>query len=396
MVQHAGTWAFQTAAAPRLTVAVVCSYTVSLVNFRYRLLATMIEGGHQVVAFGPEDDGPTIEALARIGVRFVKIPMARAGLDPWEDLRTLTALYRELRRLSPDLILCYTMKPIIYGLIAARLAGIRRRHALVTGLGYVFGGDESDRRLGHIRRISTWLYRIALHGDGRVFVYNEADADDIRAGRMVQDPRRIVAVPGSGIDLTHFAASEVPGGAPAFLMVARILREKGPVDFVEAARRLRRRYPQVRFQILGPQDPSPLAISRDEIDRWAADGTIEYLGETADVRPYLTSSTVFVLPSYYREGLPRSILEALATGRAVITTDLPGCRDAVDPGENGFLVPPRDPEALAAAMERFIVDPALAATMGRRSLEIARARFDVEAVNRLLLTEMGLVAPTHI
>ena len=178
------------------------------------------------------------------------------------------------------------------------------------------------------------------------------------------------------------------------LIVARLLREKGAREFVEAAGLLRPRHPQTRFQILGPQDPGPLAIPRDEIDRWVAEGTVEYLGETADVRPYLAASTVFVLPSYYREGLPRSILEALATGRAVITTDLPGCRDAIVEGENGLLVPPRDPAALAAAMQRFIDDPNLARTMGKRSLEFARQRFDVEAVNRLLLTEMDLIPST--
>ena len=394
MVQHVGSRVFRTATVQRLTIAVVCSYTVSLVNFRYRLLAAMVENGHEVVAFGPEDDAPTIEALAAIGVRFVQIPMARAGLNPLEDLRTLAALYRELRRLSPDLILSYTMKPIVYGLIAARLAGIKRRHALVTGLGYVFSGDETNPRLPHTRRLATWLYRIALRGDGRVFVYNQADADDIRAGRMVSDPARIVAVPGSGVDLQRYAASEVPEGPPIFLMVARLLREKGAREFVEAAGLLRPRHPQTRFQILGPQDPGPLAIPRDEIDRWVAEGTVEYLGETADVRPYLAASTVFVLPSYYREGLPRSILEALATGRAVITADLPGCRDAIVEGENGVLVPPRDPAALAAAMQRFIDDPNLARTMGKRSLEFARQRFDVEAVNRLLLTEMDLIPST--
>jgi glycosyltransferase involved in cell wall biosynthesis len=394
MLQHAGTQVFRNATAQRLTIAIVCSYTVSLVNFRYRLLQTMVDNGHEVVAFGPEDDAPTIAALAAIGVRFVRIPMARAGLDPREDMRTLASLYRELRRLSPDLVLSYTMKPIVYGLLAARLAGVRRRHALVTGLGYVFSGDESNPRLPFIRRVATWLYRIALHGDGRVFVYNQADADDIKSGRMIRDLARIVAVPGSGIDLQRFAAAEVPQGAPVFLMIARLLREKGPRRIREAARRLRQRHPKARFQILGPQDPSPLAIPRDEIERWVAEGSVEYLGETADVRPYLAASTVFVLPSYYREGLPRSILEALATGRAVITADMPGCRDAIVPGENGYLVPPRDPEALATAMERYIVDPDLAATMGRRSQEIARARFDVEAVNRLLLKEMGLLTST--
>lgn len=394
MVQHAATKTFQEAAAVRRsTIAVVCSYTVSLVNFRFRLLQAMVENGHEVVAFGPERDAPTIEALAGIGVRFVQVPMARAGLDPLQDLQTLAALWVALRKLSPDVILCYTMKPIVYGLLAARLAGVPQRHALVTGLGYVFSGDEDNSRLPLIRYIATRLYRAALHGDGRVFVYNEADAEDIRAGRMVRDPARIVSVPGSGVDLQRYVATEVPQHGPVFLMVARLLREKGPREFVDAARMVRRRHPEARFQILGPLDPGPLAISQDEVDRWTSEGVVDYLGATTDVRPHLAGCTVFVLPSYYREGLPRSILEAMATGRAIVTIDMPGCREAVIEGGNGFLVPPRDAEALATVMEQFIDDPGLAVRMGKHSLELARTRFDVEAVNRILLMEMDLMAP---
>jgi len=394
MVQHVGAVTFEKSSQHGCTIAVVCSYTPSLVNFRFRLLQAMVENGHTVVAFGPEDDGPTIDRLTTIGVRFIKIPMARAGLSPIEDLRTLAALVSALRTLSPDMVLCYTMKPVIYGLIAARLVGVKRRHALMTGLGYVFSDDRSNPRLPQIRRVATWLYRIALRGDGKVFVYNSADAEDIRAGRMVSPVERMLAVPGSGIDLDRFAAVPVPAGRPVFLMVARLLRDKGVREFVEAARQLREKGSPARFQLLGPQDPSPLAIQPDELARWIQDATVDYLGETTDVRPYLAAATVFVLPSYYREGLPRSILEATATGRAIITTDLPGCRDAVIAGENGFLVPPRDPAALADAMQRFIDRPDLATAMGRRSREVARTRFDVERVNRLLLAEMGLLQPT--
>ncbi|WP_245525533.1 glycosyltransferase family 4 protein [Mesorhizobium sp. M00.F.Ca.ET.216.01.1.1] len=375
-------------------VAVVCSYTISLVNFRFRLLQAMVRNGHEVVAFGPEYHQPTVDALADIGVAFVRIPMARAGLNPIQDLWTLAALWSAFRKFEPDVVLSYTMKPIIYGLAAARLSGVRQRHALITGLGYIFGDNANNPRLSLIRRMVTWMYRIALHGGGRVFVYNEADASDVRSGRMVSDFARIVPVPGSGIDFDRFTAFDVPAGDPVFLMVTRLIREKGVFEFIEAARSLRLLYPRARFHILGPIDPSPLAVSRDELDRWAAKGVIDYLGETLDVRPYLSASTVFVLPSYYREGIPRSIMEAMATGRAIITTDTPGCRDTVIEGENGFIVPPRDPVGLAAAMKRFIDDPALAERMGQRSLEIARTRFDARAVNQLLLREMMLLKTT--
>jgi glycosyltransferase involved in cell wall biosynthesis len=373
-------------------IAVICSYTFSLVNFRFRLLQAMVENGHEVVALGPEHDQSTIDTLASIGVRFVQFPMARAGLDPLQDLRTLAALTARLREIAPDVVLAYTMKPIIYGLIAARLAGVPDRHALVTGLGYVFSDAGSDPRRGLIRRIATWLYRIAFAGGGRVFVYNEADEDDIRRGHMVRDTSRIVRVAGSGVDLSHYEVCPVPEGGPVFLLIARLLREKGLLEFAEAARTLRARAPQARFRVLGPVDPSPLAVSAEEIAGWAADGDVDYLGETQDVRPHLGACSVFVLPSYYREGIPRSILEAMATGRAVVTADTPGCRDTVVDGENGFIVPPRDPNALAAALGRFVEDPDLAHRMGRRSHELARERFDVEAVNRTLLGAMGLLA----
>lgn len=380
-------------AVERRRVAVICSYTISLANFRLKLLKAMVDNGHEVVAFGPERHGPTIAALSEIGVDFVPIPMARAGLNPLQDARTLVALWTRLRKAAPDVVLCYTMKPIIYGLIAARLAGIEDRHALVTGLGYLFSEDARGMRLSAMRALATRLYRVALGGDGRVFVYNEADSQDMCAGRMVEDLSRIVPVPGSGVDFDHFPSVSVPAGDPVFLLVARLLRNKGIAEFADAAGRLRARHPNARFQILGRFDPGPLAVARRDIDRWVAEGAIEYLGETDDVRPFLAASTVFVLPSYYREGIPRSILEAMATGRAIVTADTPGCRDTVIDGENGFIVPPRDPDALAVAMERFIEDPLLSWQMGRRSLEIARARFDVEAVNRLLLKEMGLLAP---
>lgn len=381
--------------ATRRKIAVVCSYTVSLVNFRYQLLQAMVRNGHEVVAIGPEYHEPTVRALAAIGVSFVPVPMARAGLNPFEDLRTLTALWRILRELRPDVVLGYTMKPIIYGLMAARLVGVKERHALITGLGYTFSDRPSDLRVRLIRRLVTWMYRVALRGNGRVFVYNEADAGDVRSGRMVRDFGRIVSVPGSGVDFDHYVARVVPRGDPMFLMIARLLREKGVLEFVEAARSLRALYPRARFCLLGPMDPSPMAVSRSDLDRWAAEGVIEYLGATLDVRPYLADCAVFVLPSYYREGIPRSIMEAMATGRAIITADTPGCRDTVVEGENGFLVRPRDPSALAAAMRRFLDEPVLAERMGQRSLQLAHERFDAKAVSHLLLEEMALLNSTE-
>lgn len=369
-------------------IVIVCSLTTSLVNFRFHLLKAMMDNGHEVYALGPERDEPTIERLKTIGVNFVEIPMARTGLNPIEDLRTLGAIWSQIRKLSPDLVLAYTMKPIIYGLLAARMAGVRERHALCTGLGYVFSEVEQNRKRLLVRYVATALYRLALAGGGRVFVYNEADRKDIVNRRMISDPSRIVRINGSGVDLEVFPTAPLPEGPPVFLLIARLLREKGLIEFAEAARILAGRGAKARFQILGPPDPSPLGISAAEINDWPA---IEYLGETADVRPYLRNASVFVLPSYYREGIPRSILEAMATGRAIVTADTPGCSDTVIHGENGFIVPPRDAAALADALAMFITDPNLARTMGARSRELAQERFDAHAINLRLLRAMRLL-----
>ena len=374
-------------------MVVICSYTVSLVNFRYQLLRALVANNHEVVALGPESHAPTIEALSKIGVTFHQIPMARAGLNPFGDIRTMMALWRMLRQFKPDVVVSYTMKPIIYGLFAARLAGVRERHALITGLGYIFGDTGSAPRKRWMRRAVTLMYRIGLKGCGRVFVYNDADEGDVRKGHMVEDDRCIVRVPGTGVDFGQYPASAPPQGEVVFLMIARLLREKGFHEFVEAARVLKAEHPNARFQILGPMDPSPLAVSREELDRWTAEDAIEYLGETTDVRPYLARCSVFVLPSYYREGIPRSILEALATGRAVVTANTPGCRDTVIDGDNGYIVPPRDARALERAMRRFLDQPSLVTAMGRESLTLAKRRFDINVVNQLLLREMRLLSP---
>lgn len=372
-------------------IAVVASFTPSLTIFRLELLKRLLAGGYRVVALAPERDARVEQQLTAIGVEFIPIPMERTGLNPFKDLRTLWSLRQHLKRLQPDIILPYTMKPIIYTGIAARTLGIKERYFLVTGLGHVF--SEAARispKSRLLQRICIWLYRTAFHGAKAVFVYNDADFEDIRSHRLVQDPSSVTMVPGSGVDLDHFSFSRPPQGPPVFLMVARLLRDKGVVEYVEAARQVRQVLPEARFQLLGHFDSNPTAISREEIDGWVQEGVLDYLGTADDVRPYLARSSIFVLPSYYREGIPRSILEALATGRPIITTDLPGCRDTVQPGVNGFAIKPRDVTDLARAMIDLGADPGMIATMGEASRRVAEAKFDVHAVNRLLLERMRL------
>lgn len=376
-------------AGARPKVLVLGSYAPSLVRFRGPLLRDISAAGCEVVGCASEDDPAVAAALADLGAAYRSVPMERAGTDPLADLRTLTGLVRLLRAERPDLLLAYTQKPIVYGGIAARLAGVPRFFAMVTGLGYAFAEDGSlKRRL--LRRVTAALFRPALRRADAVFYFNPEDREQLERHGVLRPGQRLVRVDGSGVDTFHYAPAPLPDGPPVFLLVARLLRDKGLREYVEAARRLRSRWPAARCRIVGPLDANPTSVTAAELAAWQAEGAVEYLGETDDVRPYLRACTVFVLPSYYHEGIPRSALEAMATGRPVVTTDWQGCRETVIPGENGFLVPARDAAALAAAMARFCAEPDLARRMGRRSLEIVRDRFDVRRINAVLLATMGL------
>lgn len=372
-----------------MKVVVIASLAYSLVNFRGRLLAAMVENGHHVIACAPDSDPEIEDKLRSMGVAYRRMPMARTGMNPLTDIVTLLWLIGFLLRNRPQYILAYTQKPIIYGGIASRLVGGTRFFAMVSGLGHVFS-DSGSRLLPLIRRIVSTLYRFALRRAAAVFVFNSDDEEEMRRHHILRSGTRVIQVPGSGVDLSHYAQQPVPDGPPIFLMIARLLRNKGLLEFVEAARIVRAVYPEVRCRLLGPLDANPAAISRATIETWQAEGVIEYCGETRDVRPHLAAASVFVLPSWYREGLPRTLLEAMSVGRAVITTDMPGCREPVEEGRNGYLVPSRDGAALAQAMLHFARDPGLAAAMGAAARRTAEDRFAVERVNHLLLTTMYL------
>lgn len=363
-------------------------YAPSLLNFRGPLIRALAGAGHQVLACAPEDDAEVAEKLRALGAEYHSVPLSRTGLNPLADARSVGALTRVFRGLHADVFLGYTIKPVIYGSAAARLAGVRDRYAMITGLGYAFGRGTARQRI--LGALVTGLYRAALSGSRAVFFQNPDDAAEFTSRGIVRGATRPVLINGSGVDLDHYRPAPPVLDGPVFLLIARMIPEKGVNDFVEAARSLKRRYPAARFQLLGPVDTNSNAIPREVIAGWEAEGVIEYLGAQGDVRPALAGASVFVLPSFYREGTPRTILEALSTGRPVVTCDAPGCRETVIPGRNGFLVPTRSPEALAAALERFAAEPQLIVSMGEAGLELARTRYDVHAVNASIMGAMGL------
>lgn len=372
------------------SVALISSIAFSLTNFRGPLIRTLVAKGVRVYALAPDFDTTTRAAVEQLGAKPVDISLDRTGIRPLRDAIDAIRLVSLLRRLKPDATFAYFIKPVIYGSLAAMVAGVHRRFALVAGLGYVFTPDGTreglKRRL--LRKAASLLYKAAFRVCETVFLQNQDDVDQLVNGRILA-PDKVVLLSGSGVELDRLRPTPPLQSPPTFLLMARLLREKGIVEFVSAARTLRQDHPEARFLLLGGSDPNPGGLDESLIRGWVEEGVIEWLGHVADVQPWISASSVFVLPSY-REGKPRSTQEAMAMGRAVVTTDAPGCRDTVEEGVNGYLVPVRDSAALAEAMRAFIVNPSLMVSMGRESRRLAEERFDVHAINRSILASMGL------
>ena len=361
------------------------SFAPSLIIFRGVLIQDIISAGHKVIACAPEIDQNTAAWLLEAGVASHSIPLQRTGLNPCKDYYTVTILKKLLLLERPDVILSYTVKPVIYGSLSAFWAGVPNIYSMITGLGYAFSGNTLRRKI--IGKIAQTLYRIALKKNNKVFFQNPDDRDEFVKLRLVKK-RQSILINGSGVDLDHYQATPLPT-KKAFLLISRLIKEKGIHEYVEAARIIKDQYDEVTFTLVGWIDPTPSAINPKDLQKWQHDGLIEFKGKMEDVRPALTDTLVYVLPSY-REGTPRTVLEAMAMGRAIVTTDVPGCRETVRDGINGYLVPPNDSVALAKALEKFILRPELAIEMGRKSRQMAY-RFDVHKVNNVILRTMGLI-----
>ncbi len=374
-----------------MKILVVGSFSESLITFRGPLLQALIDAGHEVHVAAPDllSHADVAPRLVNWGLHLHDAPIQRTGINPLHDLHALWALRSLMLGLRPDVVLTYTAKPVIYGSLAAAMAGVPRRFALVTGLGYAFTGKARGLR-ALIKSVLMGLYRLALARCSRVFFQNPDDRDLFRKLGLLPAQVPDTVVSGSGIDVQAFSPAPLPSRSmPTFLLIARLLGDKGVREYAEAARQMHRHHPDVRCQIAGWIDHNPDAIAQSELDEWIVNGDIEYLGRLSDVRPAIANSHVYVLPSY-REGTPRTVLEAMAMGRPVITTDAPGCRQTVQDGDNGFLVPVQSADALAKAMLKFVEDPALLDRMGRRSRQMAEEKFDVHKVNAVMLHEMGL------
>ena len=376
-----------------MKILVLGNQARALVNFWSVLMEHMCGAGHEVVCCVPDAqpaDAQWEDALRARGFRLAHYPLDRKGLNPLRDAATAAALFRIFRSERPDMLFASTIKPVIYGCTAARLAGVKHIFATITGLGYTFEADSLFKKA--INQCAVLLYRVALSGAERVFFQNEddrrvfAEAGIVRDKTGAPDPR-VVLCRGTGVDIEHFAPAPPPQGAPVFLLVGRLLEAKGLPEYAEAARLLKTRYPEARFQVLGPPEQGLGSVPLAQVQGWHDSGDIEYLGQTNDVRPYIAAASVMVLPSW-REGTPCSIMEGMSVGRAAVVTDAPGCREVVVDGVNGFRVPLRDPQALAQAMQRFIDDPTLIVRMGEASRRMAEEEFDARKVARHILAAM--------
>lgn len=367
---------------------IIAGFADSLLGFRGPLIAALQARGLQVHVAAPGLTwGSAVRAqLEAQGLVVHNIPLQRTGQNPLADLRSLGALWRLMRRVRPAYVLGYTIKPVIYGTLAAWLARVPRRFALITGLGYAFTAQRARSRLG---RLVQRLYALALARAQGVFFQNPDDAALFRQLGLLAPGASVCVVNGSGVDVAAFAPAALPAGGPHFLLIARLLGDKGVREYAQAAAMVRARHPAARFTLVGWIDDNPDAIAQHELDAWVASGTVDYAGRLQDVRPAIAACSVYVLPSY-REGTPRTNLEAMAMGRPIITTDAPGCRETVVDGDNGFLVPVKSADALAQAMLRFAQDPGLAHRMGQRSRQLAEEKYDVHQVNAAMLRAMGI------
>ena len=324
--------------------------------------------------------------LQRMGVKFENWTVARNGMNPFREGFSVLRLRRLLARIEPDVILCFTPKAILLGSLAARAAPRSHTFSVFTGLGFLFGDDNAPKRV--LAPIIRFMFRRSLRNNHIVFFQNPDDLKMFVTHRVVPVDRTC-RLYGSGVDTKHFVPGPLNKGRreTVFLMVARLVTAKGVLDYIKAATILKRERCCARFRLLGPFDDHPNAVNPDSIQSAVASNIIEYCGTANDVRPYLQDADVFVLPSY-REGTPRSSLEALATAKPIITTDAPGCRETVIHDGNGYLVPVRDPIALADAMRKLVTDRHQIRTMGAMSRKLAEELYDVDKVNAHLWCEI--------
>ena len=377
----------------------IATSITSITNFRGKLLDEMNSIGYKIHIILPVEFKKTKEAreLIEHGYIIYFIPLLRTKISIFNDLKSLLLLVKIIKFEKPDIVMSYTIKPVIYGSIAAKISGINSIYSLITGLGYAFNNvEEVNHKITLMQRVIFILYKFALICSKKVIFQNKDDANLFEKLNLVNS-KKVYVVNGSGVDLSHYnydltiLEEYAPEQPIKFLMLGRIIGDKGIREYVAAATELKKKYgTKVIFQLGGGLDTNPTAIQKKELDEWVSTGVIEYLGKLKDVRPAITNSHVFILPSY-REGTSRSILEAMSIGRPIVTTNVAGCRQLVEVGRNGYLAEAKSVQSLVDAIEKMInVSSKKLTQMGIYSRKIVEDKYDVHKVNEHMLTIMDI------
>ena len=349
----------------------------SVLTFRRNLILHLQKNDYDVCVIAQDAERET--DVKQLGVRFYCAAQDNRGMNPFSVVRYWHQMKTILEKEMPDTVFTFQLKANIFGILAAKAAGVKRVFAMVEGAGDVFIKQTPVWKM--LRGVVCMLYRMAFHAADRVFFLNKEDREEFLTRRILRE-EKCVLVSGIGVDLDRFAPKPLKN-YNKFLMVARLHREKGVFEYCECARQVKRKYPEAVFDYLGPEREIKVADIQEYID----DGSIRYLGVTQDVRPYLEDCTMLILPSY-REGMPMSVMEAEAVGRGIITFDNVGCRDTVQDGYNGFLLPPKDVSAMVDKCCYILENPEEAIRMGENSRRFAQEHFDQEKINRMILEQM--------
>lgn len=371
----------------RQKICVVASYAPSILVFRKELVVEMAKTCDVYVCV-PFLTGEVKNEIERLGVVVLDIKMKSESMALLDNIKYFYALYIFFKKIKPNIVLSYTIKPVIWGSFAAKFAGIKKITSMITGLGHTFTEVDSLKR-EIINKFVCVLYKCALYLNQVVIFQNHDDQALFEYKNILRNTPSIV-INGSGVNLEYFDYHPTFPEKITFLMTSRLLKYKGIYEYIEAARYIKSVHRNIDFNLLGWIDDSPSSITSDELNAWCEEGTINFLGKQKDVRDSLRAASVFVLPSSYREGVPRSILEAMSMGRAIITTDSPGCKETVIHGANGYLVPIKNVEKLIESMLNIINNVSLIYTFGQKSREIAEAKYDVYEVNRNIMAALNL------
>lgn len=376
-----------------MKIIIIGTIASSFLGFRADLIKLLIDKGHSVYAFTSEYSSGDLEAIESLGALPIVYHLNRGGLNPIADVKATYKLSQKIKKIVPDLVFSYFAKPVVFGTLAANFAKVPQVIGMLEGLGYTFT-DQPDgltKKAWLIKKIQIFLYKIALPKLDKLIFLNPDDQQDLMTAYSIK-AKEVVVLGGIGLNLNEYLYHPISNVRPpiCFLFMGRLLKEKGIHDFVAAAKIVKEKYPASLFIVLGAIDSSNLgALQQSELDSLISSKIISYPGHVGSVKEWITKSHVFVLPSY-REGVPRSTQEAMAIGRPIITTDVPGCRETVVDGANGFLVEKWNPPALAEKMNYFIEHPEQIEKMGHKSYEIAQEKFDANKVNLRLLKIMGL------